>query len=194
MSVKRPPWSVTPNVPLQRKKDTLYAARLERLRTAKEKNDAKKAANAKPAQKGVIPLIVAGIVALALLIGGGIAALVATGNSPQALGCVENTINGNPAAVGTLVAGLSTNVEQDAENAITALGPSLAKCLLLDLWNDGSADLAAKAALKQTNIPVAPAAQLKANAIFLTIKHGWATPAGPLPSTSGGSTGGTTGH
>ena len=173
MSVPRP---VQPHIVMSKflKKTDLYNERLARIKAAADKN-----------KRGVIPLIVAGLIALAVLVGGGIAALVATGNSGQVATCVESLANSDPAALGSFVAGLSTNVEADAETAIAALGPDLAKCLLQDLLSDAEVLIAQKAAAK-ANKPAAPAAQLKVNAQYLLLKHGWSSaPAG----TSGGTTG-----
>src|ERR1700722_6654286 len=114
--------------------------------------------------RGVVPLIVIVAIVVGVLIAGGTAALVATGNGQQALSCLETTINSNPAAVGALVSGLSTNVEADGEAALTAteaLEPGLGKCILLALWDDTQAQLAHNAALKAGAPLVAPAAQLK---------------------------------
>lgn len=139
--------------------------------------------------RGIVPLIVVLLIVLAVGVAGGGAILLATGNGAQVETCLENMISGNPAAVGALVAGLSTNVEADGEAALQAaeaLGPGLGKCLLLALWDDAKVALARNAALKANAPLVAPAATIKANAMALSIKHGW-SPSGAACATGSSS-------
>jgi hypothetical protein len=147
------------------------------------------------AKRGVVPLIVVGLIALGIAIAGGIAALVATGNSGQVLSCVESAVNGNPAAVGTLVTGLSNQSSTTVESGLEALGPGLAKCVLTSLWDDAQIAIASKAAAKQASATVAPVAQIKAQVQIECVKRGW-YPAGtisePTTSSSGSTSGGST--
>jgi hypothetical protein len=145
-----------------------------------------------PKTAGVIPLIVVICIAIGVAIAGGGIALVATGNGSQELSCIEQDINGNPAAVGNLVSSLSTNVGTDIESALQSLGPTLAKCTLLDLWDDTKADLARKAALKADAKLVAPTADLVNAAQVASVARGW-YPAGILAGTTGTAQSGTIG-
>ena len=133
-----------------------------------------------PPNAGIIPLIVAGLIALGVVIVGGITALVATGNAKQVLTCVEQTANDNAAGLGQLVSGLSTNAAADIESAVQTLGPELAKCVLLSLYDDAQVAIAAKAAIKQGR-PVASAATIKAAAQVECVKRGFVVVKAPAP-------------
>lgn len=139
-----------------------------------------------PKPRGLATLVVLLIIGGVALVGG-LAALVATGNGSQALSCVEQAVNANPAGVGALVSGLSTNAEADIQSALTNLGPDIGKCVLTDLWTDAGAALARNAALKANAKAVAPVPAIQNAAQVECVKRGW-FPAGALAGTTGGST------
>lgn len=126
--------------------------------------------------RGIVPLVIL------LIVGGvaivtGLAALLATGNGKQALSCVEQAINANPAAVGTLVSSLSaattsSAAEDAAEGAVEHFGPALAICVLVDLWDDAKAQIARNAAIKAGS-RVGSSAQITGAAQVACVAKGW---------------------
>lgn len=142
-----------------------------------------------PKNAGVIPLLIVVLIAGGIALAGGIAALILTGNGSQAASCVEGASSSNPTAVGALVQALATGDAAGVEAALASLGPTIAQCVLTDLWDDAKAKLALTAAQKANPaLTAVTVAQVVNGAQVECVKRGW-YPKGTVTTAQSGTVG-----
>jgi hypothetical protein len=121
-------------------------------------------------RRGVIPLLVIAIIAAVALIGGGVALTLAEPNGlVQLAGCVAGAAAGNPAAVTTIGQALGAASLGPAESAVIALFGPLAKCIVLDFYNDIEGKKVAALAAQGATISHPEMVQLNARAYLTSV-------------------------